>query len=96
MSMNAREIIERMRAGSIGGFVGAEEMALLADLAEEGLVASRELVESESTGCWIGLVYWRNLTWCRPDDPLISLLDRAGEIERKEGAPHLIRFKEPT
>lgn len=102
--MNAREIITMLR---VGGFIPVAEApnlqtlrprdaALLADLAAEGLESLRELVESEGLqdGEWWNVSHeWIGGANEEATKDAIALLDRAGEIERKPGEPHLVRFK---
>ncbi|MBL0142616.1 MAG: hypothetical protein IPP91_11085 [Betaproteobacteria bacterium] len=97
----ARELIAMMRNGG-GVTLSPSSCALLADLAEEGLGSLRALVDSECL--WEGDGWWDTSETIDgtggtvPNDDYftgcIALLDRAGEIERKEGEPHMIRFVE--
>ncbi len=118
--MNARAVIaqlrERMSKGA-GMLFEPEQIAMLADLAEEGLSSLRSLVESECVFVREGPQFnnFRQGWWDTSAlidglggeitllaeareratiDAAVALLDRAGEIERKPGEPHMVRFIE--
>lgn len=76
---------------------------LLVELAYAGLVSLRTLCESKlkRSGDWYDTRYATNgIAVFDPVDDVdeindaVALLDRAGEIERRKGRPHLIRFLE--
>jgi len=82
---------------------------LVADLAEKGLARCREMIESECKRAWLkgekrcwydstlainGIGGYNVVDDTDDLNDAIALLDRAGVIERKADAPHLIRFVE--
>lgn len=95
--MKGRAFIDRLRKEwPSSDILSREARALLADAVEIADEAARELIESESIDCGD---WWDTHSEGFSEDDgaaqrAISYLDRRGLIERKEGEPHLVRFRE--
>lgn len=91
VTTRAGALIAYLRIDLIPKHLTVEESALLADLAEEGLASLRAMVECG--GVCVG--EWYDVRNMIEGVGAVSILDRAGAIERKPGEPHLVRFVEP-
>ena len=101
----SREIIALLRENRAPVALLREELALLADFAEEGLASMHDVIVSECPrdGEWFDTTCILDGTGdsVELDEGLnvlvtkaASLLDRSGAIERKPGEPHMVRFVE--
>lgn len=97
--MKGQAFIERLRARGEQLIPTRDEQRLLADAVDLADEASREVILLEPFNRWENGAMWYDTARVMPTAKghvarALSYLDRRGLIERKEGEPHMVRFRD--